>query len=250
MKILMPTKGRAGKCLTMKLVPSAIIVCSKKESEAYAKAYPKNDILVEPDNVNDIVKCRAWLLEKFRKTDDIFMIDDDLQRVMRNFSTTGHLADASVKDPDEILEILKNTQFVAEQLGCYLWGYANIVNPVQFTGHDLISLSGYLNNSYMGFRKGHNLKYNINMKEGEDHFICCLNKHLNRIHVRDKRWAFKTSENFKADGGCQGYRNTREMLKTTRYLQKLFGSDIVQQKQQTNVKKSVHQGERSIYLPY
>lgn len=248
MKILMPSRGRAGDCNTLKLIPSAIIVCSKKESELYAKAYPNNDIIEEPENVNNIVKCRAFLLDKFRDSDDIFMIDDDVLRIDKNFAEKGD--ESKITNPDMVLEILFGTQFLAEQIGSYLWGYANIVNPIQFTGCELVQLTGYLNNSYMGFRKGHNLKYNIRMSEGEDHYICLLNKYLNRYHIRDMRYRFTTEKNFGKAGGCQTYRNTSEMLKTTAMLQQLFGSKIVTQKQNTGLKQNTNLGERSIHFPY
>lgn len=249
MRILMPSCGRSGKCSTLELIPSAEIVCSKAESEKYAKAYPKNNIIIEPESVNNIVKCRAFLLDRFRN-EDIFMVDDDVTAVRRAFPADCSNAICLLSDPDIILEMLENTQFIAEQVGCHLWGYQNLVNPVQYTGHEPIQLTGYLNNSYMGFRKGHNLKYTTRIKEGEDHYICLMNKHLNRVHVRDCRYYFVTRENFGNSGGCQLYRNTSEMLKTTQFLQKLFGYDIVVQKENTAIKKNTNLGERTVRFPF
>ena len=249
MRILMPSRGRAGACSTLKLIPSACIVCSEKESEAYSKAYPKNEIIVEPDWVNNIVKCRAFLLDTFR-SEDIFMVDDDVMQIRRAWPVDASNAACAITSPDHILEVLENTQFIAEQTGCYLWGYANNVNPVAFSGLELVELTGYLNNSYMGFRKGHNLKYNKRMTEGEDHYICLMNKHLNRKHVRDSRYSFRTDMNFSKAGGCQLYRNTSEMLKNTNYLQRMFGYDIVSQKENTQIKQNTNLGERTIHFPF
>lgn len=249
MRILMPSRGRAGKCSTLALVPSAGIVCSASEAEAYAKAYPDNEIITEPSWVNNIVKCRAWLLERF-KDEDIFMIDDDVLQVRRCWPANNSNAECLITDPAHILEIFESTQFIAEQVGSFLWGYANLVNPIQFSGHELIQLTGYLNNSYMGFRKGHNLSYNKRISEGEDHYICLMNKYLNRVHVRDCRYCILTDKNFGNEGGCQLYRNTAEMLKTTAYLQRLFGSDIVSQKENTVIKQNTNLGERSIHFPF
>ncbi len=249
MRILMPSRQRAGMCSTLKLVPSANIVCSEKEAEAYAKAYPDNEIITEPSWVNNIVKCRAWLLERF-KDEDIFMIDDDVKQIRRCWPADGSNAECRITDPSHILEIFESTQFIAEQVGSHLWGYANLINPIQFSGHELIQLTGYLNNSYMGFRKGHNLKYNKRISEGEDHYICLMNKYLNRVHVRDCRYCVWTDKNFGKEGGCQLYRNTAEMLKTTAYLQRMFGSDIVRQKENTAIKHNTNLGERSIHFPF
>ena len=178
------------------------------------------------------------------------MVDDDVVCVRRAFSEDGSNAASKIVEPSYILEILESTQFIAEQVGCHLWGYANLTNPVMFTGCQLIELTGYLNNSYMGFRKGHNLKYNVRMTEGEDHYICLMNKYLNRVHVRDKRYSFHTEKNFAKDGGCQLYRNTSEMLKNTAFLQRLFGYDIVSQKENTCLKQNTNLGERTIHFPY
>ena len=249
MRILMPSRGRAGRCSTLAFIPSAQIVCSASEADQYAASYPKNEIIIEPPTVNNIVKCRAFILDTFR-SEDIFMVDDDVTDIRRCWPENGSNALCQIKSPSHVLEILENTQFIAEQIGCYLWGYQNLVNPVQFSGHELIQLTGYLNNSYMGFRHGHNLKYNTNMCEGEDHYICLLNKFKNRVHVRDMRYCFWTEKNFAKDGGCQLYRNTAEMLKTTAYLQKLFGSDIVTQKENTAIKKNTNFGERSVHFPF
>ena len=250
MKIVMPSRGRAGKCLTIQFIPDVTIVCSESEKDAYRKAYPKNEILVEPKTVNNIVRCREWLVEMFRNEDDLFMIDDDVFDVRRFFAVDNTNEKAKVTSPEEVREIIENTCFIAKQLGSQLWGYNNAINPVQYSGHEPIQLTGYLNCSYIGFVKGHDMVFNRKIVEGEDHYISCMSIYKHRFHVRDCRWTFLTKENFKRDEGVQSYRNTAVMQKTTQYLQRLFGSNVVQSKRTTGIKEKLNEGERIVKFPF
>lgn len=250
MKIVMPTRGRAGKCLTLKFIPDVTIVCSSKEADEYRKYYPNNEIMEEPDYVNNIVRCREWLVNMYRDKDDLFMIDDDIHRICRMYSEDSSNAAMSVTSPDEVMEIIENTCFIAKQLGAQVWGYLNSTNPVQYTGMQPIQTSGYLNCSYIGFVKGHDLVFDKRIVEGEDHYISCMSIYKHRFHIRDTRWSFLTKENFVRDEGVQTYRNTDVMRKTTKYLQKLFGNDVVQEKRVSHVKQALNEGERSLYFPF
>jgi hypothetical protein len=177
------------------------------------------------------------------------MLDDDIIEIRRNYEST--VKEIKIIEKNLIYPIICRTAELAELLGCYLWGFSNKRRPEIFHSETPILLKGYINNSFMGFNANHNLDYDVKMTEGEDHYINLLNKYKNRIHLLDERYSMLTDGNFKKAGGCQDYRSTEDMMKNTRYLQQVFGTEVVKQKRTAgDAKKNINLGERTVSTPF
>lgn len=78
MKIYVPSKDRAHRLEVFRQLPPdrATLVVSADQADAYSKAQPSAEILVQPDDVKGIAAVRNWLLRLGGK---MLMIDDDLR---------------------------------------------------------------------------------------------------------------------------------------------------------------------------
>jgi len=243
-RIVTPSKGRADNVLTTRLVDHLTLVVPKNEVEAYALHNPQCKIVAEPDNVKNIVQSRQFILDTYP---NVFMIDDDVKSIRKNYSYEGE--EYSVTDSNEITSIIQRTADIAKGIGAKMYGFLNVRNPLHYVSHSPIKFTGYLNASYCGYLEGHNLEYDLTYKEGEDHYMSCLNVYRNRYMVIDGRYSFITDGNFEAEGGCQIDRTKTEMLKTTLKLKRTFG-DVISVKQKTTGKNKLREGERTVTFPF
>ena len=89
------------------------------------------------------------------------MIDDDANDVRRNFEDVTE--NISLKDPETILEIIRETAETAKALGTGLFCFSKIRNPVEYNPMNPLAMTGFANNSFMGFVKGHKLSYDLRL---------------------------------------------------------------------------------------
>ena len=242
--IVCPSKGRASNVLTKRLVSDLILVVPEYEVEAYEEHNPECTIIAEPDHVRGITASRQFIIDTF---DNVFMIDDDVVSVRRMYSERGE--EYSVSDPDEVQDIIQRCADIANDIDAKMFGFANLRSPEHYVSHVPIGFTGYLNASYTGYLKGHDLAYDISYPEGEDHYMCCLNVYKNRYMFIDHRYAFITQGNFSAEGGCNLDRTKEDMMTTTLKLRKTFG-DVIKIKKPTAGKGKLREGERSVSFPF
>ncbi len=244
--IVCPSMGRAGKTLVQDKVSDVIFVVPEREREEYQKNLPHNEVVGCPNNIKGIVATRQWMLDKWK---NIFMIDDDIYVIRRQY-VESQKSETNITNPDESWDIIQQLADITKQMGGYHFGFSNAREPVQYESNRPIQHTKYINNSFMGFLEGHGLSYDLGFDEAEDYYITCMNIFKNRFSVIDQRYVFKTYQNFTNDGGCSLYRTQDSMIKNTNRLKALFGTDIIHDKVQSKLKKSINKGERILIFPY
>lgn len=244
-KVVCPSKGRSDNVRTLKLIPNLTIIVPHDEVDAYKANYPDTEVIGTPKGVKGITPTRQWILDHF---EECFMIDDDVTDVRKNYAF-GKEESAHIDDVDTIEEIINDTAFIAKEIGAKVFSFSKIRNPLEYDSFHPIVHTGYMNASFCGFLKGHGLSYDMNLSEGEDHYISCMTIFMHRYCLIDNRYSFITDGNFTAIGGCNDYRTRESMKKNTIYLKKLFGDCIVA-KEPTALKQNVNIGERSLHFPY
>jgi hypothetical protein len=244
LKIVCPSMGRAKDIRTIEVINDLIIVCPKNELSEYKENYPNNEIIPQPTDVKGITATRQFILDTF---DNVFMIDDDVAQVKKMYHSD--LDQAVIDDPQMVRDIIQRNAQMCKDLGAFMFGFTNWNLPVQYPSWRPLKFTGYMNASYCGFLKGHNLRYDTTLSEGEDHYMSLYNMYVNRYALIDFRYTFATKDNFRGSGGCCDYRTNDDMKETTLKLRRLFG-DPIQLKKGTSNKKKVIEGERSIIVPY
>jgi len=238
------SKGRWSKVLTKELIKDLIIVCPASEKELYEQHNPECNIIPQPKHVKGLVPARQFILDTFP---EVFMIDDDADSMLRNYEDDNSRYRET--NPDAIRDIIEMDANIARNVGAKMFGYPSIRKPNEYRAVKPFKFTGYINNSYMGFLKGHDLAYDLDMNEGEDHYISCLNVYRNRYMFIDTRFTFKTVGNFTATGGVNGERTLEDMKENTFYLRKKFG-EVISIKTPSANKTKVNKYERSISFPY
>src|SRR6516162_6432323 len=85
MRIIIPTRGRTDRQLTLQSLPRELLkrttlVCPKREASGLYRLYPDVQIVVQPDANMTIAAKRAWIMRTWLEAgyDKIIMLDDDL----------------------------------------------------------------------------------------------------------------------------------------------------------------------------
>ena len=242
--ILCPSRSRANIVSTRKFLSNLVLVVNADQKDEYRKYNPDCIILSPPKEVSGITPTRSWMIKTFK---NIFMVDDDVIGVKRNYAESGD--EQYVTDPDEVYEIVAHSFYMARQLGAKLFTFDSGRHPLEYTSHVPYGFTGYFNNSHVGFLEGHGLKYNNSYGEAEDYYISLLHAYQNRYGLIDRRFTFVTKDNFIGDGGCCEYRTEDMMIENTLRLRKTFGEAVVL-KSRAHTKTSVHKGERTIKIPF
>lgn len=244
LKIICPSKGRADNVLTTKFIREMIILVPHGEGKAYREHNPDFEVIETPVGLHGITRTKQWMIDNW---DEWFSIDDDVIRVTRQYESTKDAM--QVTDPDEVVDIIQRLRDMAVEMGAFMYGFNHYRQPELYNAHKPFSHTGYLNSSHFGLLPGHNLYYNLDMLEAEDHWISLLNAYTNRFFLKDHRYAFATKDNFKAKGGCNDYRTSESMVDNTILLRKQFGEAVVL-KEATSRKKIINKGERSLKVPF
>jgi len=243
LKIVCPSKGRHNKVMTKDLVDDLVLLVPNGEGEIYRLFNPQNEVIETPKDLRGITATKQWMLDNF---DDWFSIDDDVHKVRKMYQENEE--DAYVTDPLFVRDIILRCYNMAKEMKAYMFGFTKERNPLMYVSQNPFRFKGYMNSSHFGVISGNRLYYNLDMNEGEDHWLSCLNAYTHRYFLMDTRYAFFTKDNFMARGGCNDYRTEESMKKNTILLRRVFG-EVVQIKRPVNHRKNVNYGERSISIP-
>ena len=242
--IVCPSRSRAGNVKTLALIPDLVLIVNSNQNEQYKLSHPDVIVLSPPDHIKGITPTRTWILENFN---NFFMVDDDVVKVSRNHACLDE--EPAIYDPEMIKEVIYYSYYISKKIGAKIFGFPSTRNPLNYNSHTPFGFTGYFNNSHVGFLEGHNLLYSNEYGEAEDYYISCLNAYQNRYGFFDRRFTFQTKDNFVGEGGCCEYRTIEMMKENTLKLRKTFG-ECVYIKQKTTTKGYIHEGERTITIPF
>lgn len=249
LKIIIPSKGRAGEILTLEnvLKPEIVtIVVPPEDEEEYRAKHSDSEIYVLPKNVQGLSNVRQHILDTFNEEFDVFMIDDDVKQVRRLWMESG---EPVVLEPETFMDYIRNGADIAKQMGCKLWGFDSLRRPVQYPSHQPFRFTGYWNASYIGFLRGFDVRFSPEFVECDDYYLSCAYILKHRYGFQDRRLAIITQDNFKRSGGLSNVRTIEMMKRGTLGLRKLFG-ECVKPKGITTIRQNVNEGERSIGIPF
>lgn len=240
--IICPSKDRHDDVLTKSVINGITIVVPFGQGEVYKEWNDECEVIETPKGIRGITATRQWCIDKWG---ELFFIDDDVIKVVKNFTDNSDEC-----TPEEVSSLIEKDAWISREIGAKIFGYKSIRNPLEFHGKRLYFNTGYWNHSFVGFLKGHNIKFDLSFSEAEDYFVSCMNVYKNRYGLLSAMYAFHTKDNFKKDGGCSSYRTEKEMLRNTKRLIDLFGSDVVKYKRVTKTKKNIYEGERNVTFPF
>jgi glycosyltransferase involved in cell wall biosynthesis len=230
MLIAIPSKNRAGKTTTNKILPN-MGTFFVPESEVHQYSYIKNVIGV-PNNIQGITSTRNWIL---KNTDDkwVVFLDDDAKYV--GFTEMGY-SQAKKKDilkEDFWVEEFLKAFDLTEQIGFKMWGVKTESAPRSVYPFKPILTKTYLTASCMGMVNDGEFYFDENFKVKEDYEICLRHivKYGGILGIRYLHWE---NEHWITEGGCKDYRTVEIEKKAIKDLVKLYPGMIRSAKRKAN----------------
>jgi hypothetical protein len=230
MLIAIPSKNRAGKTKTDKILPN-IGTFFVPESEIHQYSYIKNVITV-PKEIQGITATRNWIL---KNTDDkwVVFLDDDAKNI--GYVKLGENKSFHIKIKDEGFwaeEFLKAFD-ITEQLNYKLWGLKTESAPRSVYPYKPILTKTYLTASCMGIVNDGEFYFDENFKVKEDYEICL--RHIKKYNgILGIRYLYWENEHWVTDGGCKDYRTVNMEKDAIKKLVKMYPGMIKNAKRKAN----------------
>lgn len=242
--VVCPTKGRAGKVITLDAI-SPLTLCVAESDEAdYRAAYPDADLLVHPDTVLGISAKRQWICDE---VGDVFMVDDDVTALVQCYDPEL----PSKVAPEIAWEIVQNTARTARAFDVYLWGLANSHDSRYYNANKPFRFTGWVNAYAMGLFAGSRLRFPEDPHfVAEDFVIAGMNAYYYRRIFADTRWGFQQVETFAGIGGLSAWRTTETVEESMRRLRQMFGKAIETKVKASTAGAASSDAERTLRLPW
>lgn len=230
MLIAIPSKGRAGKTTSNKILPN-IATFYVPESEYHQYSYLKKVIPV-PKEIRGITPTRNWIL---KNTDDkwVVFIDDDVKNA--GYTKKEETKAKKIDKRDEKFwynEFIKAFD-ITEQLGFKIWGTKTESAPRSVYPYNPIRLKRYVTASCMGIINDGEFYFDENFKVKEDYEICLRHilKYNGILGIEYLHWE---NEHWETEGGCKDYRTIEIEKKAIKDLHKLYPGMLRSAKRKNN----------------
>lgn len=202
MLIAIPSKNRAGRTTTNKILPN-LGTFFVPESEVHQYKNIKNIVGV-PNNVHGITQTRNWILKNTNERDVVF-IDDDAKNVGYTKMLEYSSQKIDIKDEGFWIEQFLLAFDLCEQMGYKMWGVKTEAAPRSVHPYKPILTRTYLTASCMGMINDGEFYFDETYKVKEDYEICLrhIKKYGGILGIRYLHWE---NEHWITDGGCKDYR--------------------------------------------
>jgi hypothetical protein len=229
-KIIIPSRGRANCVKTTKVVNNAILCVSESQEASYRKFNPDTEIVVHPEELEvpgPLCRKWAWMYEHFGR--HVFFLDDDVVACRKMYWTKGEPLSVT---PEVATELIYNASDIAEQMGCYIYGFNNNGDTRNYNGLRPFRLRGLCWANGLGIRPGSKIWWNTEYTIFDDWWIHLINKYHHRFSFFDDRFCFAAEKTFSNAGGVSAIRTGATYEKDFKLLKADFG-DAIQPKKGT-----------------
>jgi len=230
MIIAVPSKNRAGRTTTQKVLPNCTFYVPESEVHQYEQ-FIKNVVAV-PMDVRGITPTRNWILKNCGEREVVF-IDDDVKTCGYTRCDERQSKKVEIRDEDFWMEEFAKFFSMCEELKYKMWGVRTESSPRGTYPYKPILFRTYLTASCMGLINDGEYMFNEEYVVKEDYEICLR-------HIRDKggilgiRYLHWENEHWTTDGGCKDYRTIEVERKAIKKLIKEYPSMIRSAKRKNN----------------
>lgn len=230
MLIAIPSKNRAGKTKTNKILPN-IGTFFVPKSEIHLYKYIKNVVEV-PNEIQGITNTRNWILKNTKEKWVVFL-DDDAKNVGYTQLNENKSKKIEIRDEGFWLEEFLKAFDLCQQLGYKMWGVKTEAAPRSVYPYKPILTKTYLTASCMGLINDGEFYFDERFKVKEDYEICLRHivKYGGILGLRYLHWE---NEHWVTDGGCKDYRTINMEKNAIKELHKLYPSMIKSAKRKAN----------------
>lgn len=230
MLIAIPSKNRAGKTKTDKILPN-LGTYFVPESELHQYSYIKNVIGV-PKSVQGITATRNWIL---KNTDEkwVVFLDDDAKITGYTKLLERNAKQIKITDEGFWMEEFLKAFDLCEQMSFKMWGFKTEAALRSLYPYKPINTKTYLTASCMGMINDGEFYFDENFKVKEDYEICLRHivKYGGILGIRYLHWE---NEHWKTDGGCKDYRTVEMEKDAIKKLAKMYPGMVKSAKRKAN----------------
>lgn len=230
MLIAIPSKNRAGRTATDKILPN-IGTFFVPESEIHQYSYIKNVIGV-PKEIQGITCTRNWIL-KNSKNKHVVFLDDDARYTGWTRLEERQAKKIEVRDEGFWAEEFVKAFDLMEQLGYKMWGVKTESAPRSVYPYKPILTRTYLTASCMGMVNDGEFYFDEKFKVKEDYEICLRHivKYGGILGIRYLHWE---NEHWTTEGGCKDYRTIDMERQAIKDLIEMYPNMIRSAKRKAN----------------
>jgi glycosyltransferase involved in cell wall biosynthesis len=228
--IAIPSKNRAGKTTTQKIVPN-IGTFFVPESEAHQYANIKH-VEAVPSSVRGITATRNWILKNANDRWVVFL-DDDAKSTGYTKLLPRNGKQITVKDEGFWRDEFVKAFDVTEQMGYKMWGVKTEAALRSVYPYKPILTRSYLTASCMGLVNDGEFYFDESYKVKEDYEICLrhLQKYGGIYAIRYLHWE---NEHWTTEGGCKDYRTIEVEREAIKRLIKQYPGMVQRAKRKAN----------------
>jgi glycosyltransferase involved in cell wall biosynthesis len=230
MLIAVPSKNRAGRTTTNKLLPNTATFFVP-ESEINQYNYIKNVVGV-PKEIKGITPTRNWILKNTQEKYVVFL-DDDVKNAGYTIMHNRNCEKIEIKD-----EMFWYEQFLLffdllEQLNIKIWGVKTESAPRGVYPYKPINFKSYVTASCMGIVNDGEFYFDERYIVKEDYEICLrhIKKYNSILAIRYLHWE---NEHWTTEGGCKDYRTIDIERNAIKLLSKEYPGMIRSAKRKAN----------------
>lgn len=216
--IAIPSKGRASKTTSQRILTAATFFVPELEAEGYRGAV-KNPIVAVPGNVQGITKTRNWILDHVQDQEVVF-VDDDVRTAGYLWMQSERAEVRRIEEAGWIGEFQKLFQ-VAAGMDYRVWGVANVSAPRAMYPYRPFLWRSYVTASCMGIVNDGKTRFDERFQVKEDYELC-LREIRDRGGIVAARYLFWENEHWKNAGGCAEYRSQKMEQKAINLLVKEY----------------------------
>ena len=229
MTIAVPSKGRAGKTTTQKILPSATFYVPANEVHQYEGL---GEIVAVPIEIRGITATRNWILKN--AGDRVVFIDDDV-------ASAGwvqlHARYAKQrKEPTEAFWLYEFEKLfdVTEQMGWKIWGVKTEAATRSVYPYKPFIFKTYVTASCMGIINDGEYLFDERFTVKEDYEICL--RHIVQYGgILGARYLHWQNSHWGDEGGCTDYRTVEIEREAIRMLVEMYPGMIRRAKRKANV---------------
>lgn len=229
MIIAIPSKNRAGKTTSQKILPNAVFYVPESQIHQYQNI--KNVVGV-PKEIQGITKTRNWILKNCNDTRVVF-IDDDVKTCGYVRLEKRNSKKIEIKDEDFWINEFEKLFDITEQLKYKIWGVRTESSPRGTYPYKPILLKTYVTASCMGIINDGEYYFDEEFPVKEDYEIC-LRHIVDKGGILGARYLYWENSHWGDDGGCKDYRTISMERDCIKKLIKKYPSMVRSAKRKAN----------------
>ena len=218
MLIAIPSKNRAGKTTSNKILPNATFFVPESELHQY-ESFVKNVIPV-PKEIRGITPTRNWILKNVMDEEVVF-IDDDVKSCGYTRLEERNAKKIEIKDEAFWINEFRKLFDVTRQMKYKIWGIKTEGAPRSVYPYKPFLFKTYVTASCMGMINDGSYYFDEKFIVKEDYEICL--RHIkNEGGILGARFIHWENSHWDDDGVCKDYRTIKIERKAIKDLIDLY----------------------------